>query len=74
MERYKNIGGGSGVAGFEVSNDSIIVTFSSGSVYCWTDDSAGADNVAHMKMLAKQGQGLNSFIMRSVKTLFSWKK
>ena len=72
MERYKNIGGNSGVVGYEIGSDFIKVKFeSSGKVYLYDYASAGRDNIEHMKTLAKNGTGLNAFINRNVKKLYS---
>jgi len=67
MEHYKNLGGDSGVAAYEIGPGSITVQFKDGSVYLYTDQSAGAASIAEMQRLAKDGQGLNSFINRVVK-------
>jgi hypothetical protein len=40
--------------------------FGDGSIYLYTYDSAGASNIEEMKSLAKQGWGLNSFIIHNV--------
>lgn len=67
MERYMNLGGDSGVAAYEIGNDSIAVQFSDGAVYLYTSQSAGARNLAEMQRLAATGQGLNSFIRKVVR-------
>ncbi len=67
MERYKNLGGNSGVSAYEISDESITVQFSSGAVYLYTYNSAGSSNIKKMKSLAVAGKGLNSFIMRNVR-------
>lgn len=67
MERYKNVGGDSGVTGYEIDSDYIRVQFSDGSVYLYTYASAGSQNIEQMKKLAVAGDGLNSFIMKYVK-------
>lgn len=67
MERYKNLGGDSGVVGYEISEGSIIVQFSDGATYLYTAQSAGVGNIAEMQRLATLGRGLNSFISRSVR-------
>lgn len=72
MERYKNLGGDSGVVGYEIGSDFIKVKFKSGSkVYVYDHDSAGQDKIDQMKNLAKKGTGLNAFINRNVKKLYS---
>ena len=67
MERYKNLGGDSGVVAYEIGDDSIKVQFHDGSLYLYNYRSAGSNNIEHMKELAIAGQGLNSFISRVVR-------
>lgn len=71
MERYANLGGDSGVVGYEIGNDFIRVQFSDGSVYLYTNASAGAENIEQMKRLARNGQGLNAFINRHVRKAYA---
>lgn len=70
MERYKNIGGNSGISGYEIYDDSVTVKFTTGAIYVYTYRSADRENIEQMKILAKQGHGLNSFIMKNVKNSF----
>jgi len=74
MERYKNLGGSSGVVAYEIAADSIRVQFSDGSVYLYTYASAGTSNIEHMKQLATRGQGLNSFINTNVRKAYARKE
>ncbi len=67
MEQYKNLGGDSHVAAYEIGPDFIRVQFLDGSIYLYTNASAGSDNIQQMKQLAQEGQGLNSFINRTVR-------
>ncbi len=71
MDRYMNRGGDSGVAAYEIGNDSITVQFSDGAVYLYTSQSAGASALAEMQRLARAGQGLNSYIKRVVRKGFA---
>lgn len=73
MERYKNLGGDSGVVAYEIESDSISVQFRDGSVYQYTHQSAGSDNIEQMKEMAICGQGLNSFINRVVRKAYASK-
>ena len=73
MQSYRNLGGDSGVSGYETSEDSITVRFSDGSVYLYTYHSAGMSNIEYMKQLASAGQGLNSFINRHVRKRYARK-
>lgn len=67
MERYLNLGGDSGVVGYETGSDFIRVQFSDGSIYLYTHSSCGGPNCERMKSLATVGEGLNAFINRHVK-------
>jgi hypothetical protein len=71
MERYKNLGGDSGVEAYDLTTDSIKVEFSDGAVYLYTYASAGHQNIEHMKKLAVNGQGLNSFINTTVRKQYN---
>lgn len=73
MAQYANNGGDSGVVSYESGPGWIEVTFSDGSVYRYTDQSAGADNIAQMHALAISGQGLNGFINTNVKYRYASK-
>lgn len=73
MERYRNIGGNSGIRSYEISNDSIIVVFSDGGKYLYNNQSTGSSNVERMKTLAVNGIGLNRFIRTTIKKRFASK-
>lgn len=70
MERYLNRGGDSGIIGYEIGDDSIIVQFRDNSLYLYNSIRPGQGTVDHMKMLARAGQGLNSYIGRAVRKNF----
>jgi hypothetical protein len=67
MDKYKNLAGDSGVVAYEIEPKSIAVRFRNGSVYLYTYQSAGTRNVERMKVLARKGCGLNTFISTSVR-------
>ncbi|ROU00825.1 hypothetical protein EB809_06075 [Marinobacter sp. R17] len=67
MEHYKNLGGDSNVVAYEIEAGEITVQFGDGSIYLYTNQSAGAASIKEMHRLAKVGQGLNSYIGRVVK-------
>jgi len=71
MERYKNLNGNSGVAGYELGSDSITVEFEEGGRYLYTDTSAGAENIRQMQQLARGGAGLATFINRVVRERYA---
>jgi len=71
MESYKNIGGDSGVSSYEIGETYIRVRFSgSFRVYQYSYSRAGKHNVEQMKILARRGDGLNSYINSHVKFLY----
>lgn len=74
MERYKNIGGNSGVVGFETGTDYIRVQFSDGSVYLYTYTSADSTIIEEMKKLAFSGNGLNAYINRYARKKYAKKE
>ncbi|MQY51338.1 hypothetical protein HCX48_12470 [Rhodocyclus tenuis] len=67
MDRYKNLSGKSNIVAYEIGDGAITVQFGDGSVYFYTNQSAGAPSINEMQRLAIAGQGLNSFIGRVVK-------
>lgn len=73
MQTYANLGGDSGVRGFDISADSIIVEFKDSSLYLYTHATPGQLAVEEMKRLAVAGQGLNSYISRHVRKAYAAK-
>jgi len=74
MERYKNIDGDSGVAGYEIGDDFIRIQFTTGAIYLYTNASAGTQNIEQMKKLAVAGDGLNAFIDTRVRKAYARKE
>lgn len=70
MIRYKNLQGNSGVRSYEYGENFIRVEFLSGEIYLYTYESAGWSNIEQMKVLAKLGKGLNTFINYAVQNLY----
>jgi hypothetical protein len=73
MEPYKNLGGDSNVAAYEIASDTIKVQFRDGWIYTYTYQSAGQNKIEQMKTLAQVGQGLNSFIIKNVRKAYATK-
>lgn len=69
MTPYRNLGGNSNVVSYEVTEDSILVVFKSGTYrnYLYDANRPGKMVVERMKALASQGRGLNSYISSVVK-------
>lgn len=66
MQRYGNHSRESGVVAYDIDAGQIIVQFRNGERYLYTEDSAGAANIAKMQELARAGRGLSSFISQHV--------
>jgi hypothetical protein len=73
MQRYKNLSGESGVVAYEIGKRSITVRFTNGDRYIYTDQSAGADNIAEMQRLATLGTGLSTFISQVIRDRYERK-
>lgn len=66
MQRYGNQSRESGIVAYDIDAGQIIVQFRNGDRYLYTEDSAGAANIARMQELARAGRGLSSFISQHV--------
>ncbi|MFJ1470977.1 MULTISPECIES: hypothetical protein [Massilia] len=66
MQRYGDQSRESGVVAYDIDAGQIIVQFRNGERYLYTEDSAGAANIARMQELARAGRGLSSFISQHV--------
>ena len=73
MERYRNRGGDSNVARYEIGPDYLKVEFGDGGLYLFDYTKPGRENVERMKKLAIAGEGLNSFINTNVRKNYSRK-
>ena len=73
MEKYKSIAGNSGVIAYEAGADFIKIKFIDGSVYLYSYRNPGKVHVEHMKMLAKKGRGLSTYISRYVRVNYEEK-
>lgn len=73
MERYSNLSGDSGVAGYEISAGSITVEFKDRAQYLYDSVRPGAAAVMELQRLARAGRGLNSYISRFVKKNYARK-
>jgi hypothetical protein len=73
MEKYRNLSGNSRVAAYEIGVDSIKVQFMDGEIYLYNHNVPGKDQVEYMKVLARNGIGLCTFINRFVQNSFAEK-
>jgi hypothetical protein len=68
MEKYKNKSGNSGVTHYEIGNDFIKIKFENNpEIYTYNYQIPGSSAVEKMKALAKDGEGLSTFITQEVK-------
>lgn len=56
----------SDIKAYQLYLDAIKIQFADGSIYLYTNDNTGAEIVGKMKILAAEGQGLETFIRESV--------
>jgi len=73
MERYKNLSGESGVLGYELRADAIVVEFRDGGRYVYDHRTTGKAEVEEMKRLAVLGTGLTAYINKHVRDRFAEK-
>ena len=70
MEQYLDLDGDSGIIAYETGDTYIRVQFDrTFNIYKYSYYKAGQLHVKKMKILAKSGNGLNSYIMRNVRNL-----
>ncbi|WP_047433037.1 hypothetical protein [Acinetobacter sp. neg1] len=71
MEKYLDLDGDSGIFAYEIGDTYIRVQFNrTFKIYTYSYRSAGASRVEDMKQLARNGDGLNPYIMRYAKNLY----
>ena len=73
MEAYKKLNNNSGVTHFEIGEGSIKILFNNRSLYLYTDEITGKQHVDKMKVLARQGAGLSTYISKHVKEKYAAK-
>jgi hypothetical protein len=73
MKRYRTADKDTGVIAYEIAKNSISIKFRDGSVYVYTDKSAGPAAIAEMKILAEKGVGLTTYINQHVRNLYQFK-
>ncbi len=65
--RYKNLGGKSTVARYQLEKDYVVIHFTDSSTYRYTVQTADPANIKKMKELAIAGKGLGTFIEKNLK-------
>ena len=71
FRRYRNQEGNSGVVAYALLPDAIAVQFVDGRVYLYNHDCPGRRHVSRMKAIAREGQGLSTYISRHVGNRFA---
>ena len=66
LRPYGKRSGESGVTGFSIQEDSIIVQFRNGDAYLYDGERPGAVHVARMMLHARAGRGLATYITQNV--------
>lgn len=67
MTPYARLSGSSGVSAYEEAPRKIKVQFVDGRVYTYSYASTGRQHVENMKLLARRGQGLSTYISQHVR-------
>lgn len=73
MKSYKNSSGNSGIAAYQIGQQSIRIAFSDGSVYLYNYASNGKRAIEIMKGLAEKGIGLTTYINREIRDQYAKK-
>jgi hypothetical protein len=71
FHRYANHGGHSMVAAYAVVPDGVLIQFRDGHVVLYNHDCPGRRHVGRMKVLAREGRGLGSYIARHIGNRFA---
>jgi hypothetical protein len=67
MERYSGSSHDSGVVAYEIRADAIVLRFKDGGTYLYDGAKPGWQHVAAMKLRARAGHGLTTYVNRNVR-------
>ena len=73
MHKYGDDDHDTGVVAYDTASDSITVKFREKGYYKYTVKSAGTTAIRKMKVLAKQGKGLSTFISQHIRDKYESK-
>jgi hypothetical protein len=73
MHPYQSSNHDTGVIAYQKGSGHIAVKFKDGSVYLYTNKSAGRNSINQMKKLAEAGVGLTTYISQHVKDRYEAK-
>lgn len=67
LQPYANRSGDSGVVGYVIAGEAIVIAFTGGDCYLYDPVRPGADHVRRMQELATAGRGLGTYVSRHVR-------
>jgi hypothetical protein len=67
MERYRDLGGNSGISDFEIRTGAIVLRFKKGGTYLYDEHKPGWQHVAKMQARARAGSGLTTYVNQHVR-------
>jgi hypothetical protein len=67
MKKYGNASGRSGIEGYRIEPDRIMIWFTSGDGYVYSYKAPGRQHVEAMKKLALKGEGLAKYINKYIR-------
>jgi len=73
MQHYKDLNNDSGILAYESGDDYIKVQFKDGAIYLYNYNKPGSQHIEEMKRLANNGNGLNSYIGKYVKSNYAFR-
>ena len=73
MQTYGDSSRNSGVVGFALLRNGLLVQFRNGAKYLYDDSKPGREHRLHMQKLAVAGRGLSTYISRNVHDCYSRK-
>jgi hypothetical protein len=73
LERYKDLSGSGGITGYKFLDDGIMLQFKYRDLYLYDDKKPGKGHIEQMKILAKRGKGLTTYVNQNVRENFKEK-
>src|SRR5258708_4443652 len=67
MESYRDHSGSAGIAAYEIREEAIVLRFKEGGTYLYDWHKPGWQHVEAMKLRAKAGRGLTSYVNQHVR-------
>ena len=67
LKKYKDLSGGSGVTGYKFVPHGIILQFKHKELYLYDESKPGRHHLEQMKILAKKGKGLTTYVNQNIR-------